>query len=160
MEPVWLKYVTQTCHFDLTQNLNGCAKKSEYTEKNLNLATKIALLYRNLYQVQWQKKLNFESGYLNFSKLETTDIRRNPEDWKHWKKIFKIPIPEYVTLSIEKTSMQGFCFYKPDVTMKLKYSCCPHHQRFGQEQNLQQWLSCQLKTALDFLGTPWEKKMR
>ena len=33
-----------TCHFDLTENLNECEKKSEYTEKNLNLTTKIALL--------------------------------------------------------------------------------------------------------------------
>ena len=39
----------QTCHFDLTKkNLNECEKKSEYTEKNLNLSTKIGLLYRNL----------------------------------------------------------------------------------------------------------------
>ena len=34
----------QTYHFDLTQNLNGCVKKSEYSETNLNLSTKIALL--------------------------------------------------------------------------------------------------------------------
>ena len=33
---------------DLTQNLNECEKKSEYTEKNLNLTTKAELLYRNL----------------------------------------------------------------------------------------------------------------
>ena len=33
----------QTCHFDLTQNLNECEKKSEYTEKNLNLTIKIEL---------------------------------------------------------------------------------------------------------------------
>ena len=32
----------QTCHFDLTQNLHNW-EKSEYTEKNLNLTTKIAL---------------------------------------------------------------------------------------------------------------------
>ena len=53
------KYVSQTCHFDLTQNLNECDKKSEYTEMNLNLTTKIALLYRNLYQIQSQKKSEF-----------------------------------------------------------------------------------------------------
>ena len=29
--------VVQTCHFDLMHNLNECEKKSEYTEKNLNL---------------------------------------------------------------------------------------------------------------------------
>ena len=46
----------QTCHFDLIQNLNGCEKKSEYTEKNLNLTTKIAFIYyRNFYQIQSQK---------------------------------------------------------------------------------------------------------
>ena len=59
----------QTCHFDLTQNLNECEKKSEYTEKNLNLTIKISLLYRNLYQIQTPKNLNFESGYLNFTKF-------------------------------------------------------------------------------------------
>ena len=47
----------QTCHFDLTQNLNESEKKSEHTEKNLNLTTEIALLYRNLYQIQSQKKI-------------------------------------------------------------------------------------------------------
>ena len=46
----------RTCHFDLTQNLNKCEKKSEYTEKNLNLTTKIARLSRNLYEIQSQKK--------------------------------------------------------------------------------------------------------
>ena len=35
--------LSQTCHFELTQNLNRCKKKSEYIEKNLNLSTKIAL---------------------------------------------------------------------------------------------------------------------
>ena len=45
----------QTCHFDLTQNLDECEKKSGYTENNLNLTTKIALLYRNLYQFQREK---------------------------------------------------------------------------------------------------------
>ena len=34
--------LTQICQFDLTQNLNECEKKSEYTEKNLNLTTKMA----------------------------------------------------------------------------------------------------------------------
>ena len=47
----------QTCHFDLTQNMNESKKKFEYTEKNLNLTTKIALLYRNVYQIQSQKKI-------------------------------------------------------------------------------------------------------
>ena len=60
----------QTCHFDLTQNLNECEKKSEYTEKNLNLTTKVEFLYRNLYQNQSQKYLNLEPGYLNFTKFE------------------------------------------------------------------------------------------
>ena len=59
----------QTCHFDLTQNLNECEKKSQYTEKDLNLTTKIQLLYRNLYQIQSQENLNLESGYLNFTKF-------------------------------------------------------------------------------------------
>ena len=36
--------VIQACHSDLTQNLNECEKKYEYTEKNLNLTTKIELL--------------------------------------------------------------------------------------------------------------------
>ena len=39
----------QTYHFDLTQNLNECVKKSEYSETNLNLSTKTALLNRNHY---------------------------------------------------------------------------------------------------------------
>ena len=59
----------QTCHFDLTKNLNECEKKSEYTEKNLNLTIKIALLYRNLYQIQSKKNLNFVLVYLNFTKF-------------------------------------------------------------------------------------------
>ena len=41
-----------------------------YTEKNLNLTTKIALLCRNLYQIQSQKNLNFESGHLDFTKFQ------------------------------------------------------------------------------------------
>ena len=45
----------QTCHFDLTGNLN--------------LTTKIAFLYRNLYQIKSQKNLTFVSGYLNFTKF-------------------------------------------------------------------------------------------
>ena len=45
----------QTCHFDLTHTLIECEKKSEYTEKNLNLTSKIALSYRNLYQIQTEK---------------------------------------------------------------------------------------------------------
>ena len=61
--PVKKKYLKnlliQTCHFELTQNLNECEKKSEHTEKNLNLTIKMALLYRNLYQIQSHKNLNF-----------------------------------------------------------------------------------------------------
>ena len=64
----------QTCHFDLTQNLNECEKKSEFTEKNLNLTTKIALLYRILYQIQSQKNLNLESTYLNFTKFQEKNL--------------------------------------------------------------------------------------
>ena len=51
-------HLHQTYHFDQIQNLNDCEKKSEDTEKNLNLTTKIEILYRNLYQIQSQK--NFE----------------------------------------------------------------------------------------------------
>ena len=65
----------QTCHFDLTQNLNECEKKSEHTEKNLNLTTKTALLYSNSYQIQSQKNLNFESGYLNFTKFHEKNLK-------------------------------------------------------------------------------------
>ena len=62
---------TQTCHFDWIQNLNECEKKSECTEKNLNLTTKKkALLNRYLHQIQIQKHLNFESVYLNFTKFQ------------------------------------------------------------------------------------------
>ena len=57
----------QTCYFDLTKNLNECENKSKYTENNLNLTDKIALLHRNLYQIQSQKNLIFDSGYLNFT---------------------------------------------------------------------------------------------
>ena len=69
----------QTCHSDLTQNLNELEKKSEYTEKNLNSTTKIALLYRNLYQIQSQKNLNFESGYLNFTKFHEKKLNDSEE---------------------------------------------------------------------------------
>ena len=56
MEAVTRRMVMQqTCHFDLTQNLNECDKKSEYTEKNLNLTIKIGLLYRNVYQIHSKK---------------------------------------------------------------------------------------------------------
>ena len=46
------------------------------TEKNLNLTTKIALLYRikNLYQIQSQKNRNFESIYLNFTKIQEKNL--------------------------------------------------------------------------------------
>ena len=50
-------------------------KKSEYIEKkNLNLATKIALLYRNIYKIQREKNLNFESGHLNFTKFQEKNL--------------------------------------------------------------------------------------
>ena len=49
-------------------------EKSEYTEKNLNLTTKISLIYRNFYQIQSQKPLNFESVYLNFTKFQEKDL--------------------------------------------------------------------------------------
>ena len=69
----------QTCHFDLIQNLNECQKKSEYSEKNLNLTTKVVLLYRNLYPIfQSQKNLNFESVYLNFTKFQ----EKNLNEWQ------------------------------------------------------------------------------
>ena len=45
----------QVCHFDLMQNLDECEKKSEHTEKNLNLTIKRELLYRNLYQIKAKK---------------------------------------------------------------------------------------------------------
>ena len=77
----------QTCHFDVTQNLNQCEKKSEYTGKNLNLTTKTALLYRNIYQIQSQKNLNFVSGYLNLTKFEGENLN----EWQvcncHLKKV-------------------------------------------------------------------------
>ena len=66
--------VFQTCHFDLTQILNECEKKSEYTEKNLNLTTKISLLYRNLSQIQREKKSELESGHLNFTKFHEKNL--------------------------------------------------------------------------------------
>ena len=49
----------QTCEFDLTQNLNECEKKSKYKEKNLNLTTKIALIYRSLPNSKPKKKSEF-----------------------------------------------------------------------------------------------------
>ena len=60
----------QTCHFDLTQNLNECEKKSENTENNLNLTAKITLLYRNLYQTQSQKKSEFSVRLSEFTKFQ------------------------------------------------------------------------------------------
>ena len=59
---------------DLTENLNECEKKSEYTEKNLNLTTKIAFLHRNLYQIQSQKYLIFVPGCLNFTKFHEKNL--------------------------------------------------------------------------------------
>ena len=53
----------------MTQNLNECEKLSEYTEKNLNLTTKIAFLYRNLCQIQSQKPI-----YLNFTKFQEKNL--------------------------------------------------------------------------------------
>ena len=66
--------LVQSCHFDLTLNLIDCEKKSEYTEKSLNLTAKTELLYSNLYQNQSQKNLNLESGYLNFSKFQEKNL--------------------------------------------------------------------------------------
>ena len=54
--------------------MNECEKKSEYTEKNLNLTTKISLLYRNLSQVQREKKSELESGHLNFTKFHEKNL--------------------------------------------------------------------------------------
>ena len=56
-------------------------KKSELTEKNLNLTTKIALLYRNFYQIHSQKHLNYESGYLNFTKFQEKNLNDSDKIW-------------------------------------------------------------------------------
>ena len=42
--------------------------------KNLNLTTKIAFLCKNLYQIQSQKNLNFESVYLDFIKFQEKNL--------------------------------------------------------------------------------------
>ena len=65
---------TATMVPDLPQNLNECEKKSEDAEKNLNLTTKIVLLYRNLYQIQSQKNSNFESVHLNFTRFHEKNL--------------------------------------------------------------------------------------
>ena len=74
----------QTCHFYLTQNLNEYEKKSEYAEKNLNLTTKIALLYRNLYQ--FQRKIWILSQViwisLNFKKKNLNNSDKI--EWQVW----------------------------------------------------------------------------
>ena len=56
---------------DVRKNLNN-----EYTEKKLNLPTKIhvAVLYKNLYQIQSKINLNFEPGHLNFTKLQNRSL--------------------------------------------------------------------------------------
>ena len=60
--------------------------KSEYiTEKNLNWTTKIALLYRYLYQNQSQKNLNWESGYLNFTKFQEKNLNDSDKIWMNGK---------------------------------------------------------------------------
>ena len=51
----------QTCHFDLRQNLNENEKKSEYTEKFLNLTIKKETISTKF---KAKKNLNLESGYL------------------------------------------------------------------------------------------------
>ena len=51
----------QTCHFDLRQNLNENEKKSEYTEKFLNLTIKKEIISTKF---KAKKNLNLESGYL------------------------------------------------------------------------------------------------
>ena len=62
-----------------------CEKKSEYTEKNLNLTTKIALLYRNLYQIQSQ---NFQSGYLNFNKFQAKNLKDSDKIWINGRSVW------------------------------------------------------------------------
>ena len=64
----------QTCHSGLTQNLNECEKKSEYSKESESDYIKIALLYRNPYQIQSRKNLNFEWGDLNFTKSQKKKI--------------------------------------------------------------------------------------
>ena len=62
----------QTCHFDLTQNLNESEKKSEKKKrgKNLNLSIRIALFIKKSLPISKQKNPNFESGHLNFTKFQ------------------------------------------------------------------------------------------
>ena len=49
--------IMQTCHFNLTQNLNERAKNSEHTEKNLNLTIEIEpLLYIEISNIFKAKK--------------------------------------------------------------------------------------------------------
>ena len=80
----------QTCHFDLTQNLNECEKKSEYTENYLNLTIKYLsiIYYRNLYQIQRQKNLNFESGYLNFTKFQEINLNDSDKIWMNGRSVY------------------------------------------------------------------------
>ena len=71
---LWL--LVQTCHFAVTENLNEYKKKSEYTEKNLNLTSKIALLYWNLYKIKVKKIWIFYKVIgisLNFMKKNLND---------------------------------------------------------------------------------------
>ena len=50
-------------------NLNECEKKSEYTEKNLNLTIQFStFIWKSLVKLK-PKNLNFESVYLNFNKF-------------------------------------------------------------------------------------------
>ena len=53
-------------------------KKSEYTEKNLNLTTKTKLYIEIATKFKAKKNLNFESGYLNFTKFQG----KNLNEWQ------------------------------------------------------------------------------
>ena len=67
----------------MTQNLNECEKKSEYTETNLNLTTKH--FYIDI-STNWSQKknLNFESCYLNFTKFQEKNLN-DPASTIHLK---------------------------------------------------------------------------
>ena len=95
----------QTWHPNLTQNLNECEKKSEYAEKNLNLTIIIGLLYSNLYQIQSQKNLNLESGYLNFTKIHEKNLNDSKKIWMNGRSVYVGDSAPGRTLWVEESGL-------------------------------------------------------
>ena len=75
-------------------------KNLNMQEKNLNLTTKIALLYRNA-EISTKfkaKNLNFESGHLNFTKFQEKNLNNSDKIRMNGRSVYACTIYMQITV--------------------------------------------------------------